>query len=117
MITADRRYHGIKGYTRCLAAPGSVEACAGTPAEAWITTRQGTLRSSGGQCLTVINGKPALGACRPIKSQRWRYTLEGNLISRFDSQCLSAAGPETGSQNLEMQPCGHNLPNQIWSLP
>jgi alpha-galactosidase len=117
MITAARQLYSIDGYARCLAAPGRVEACAGTASESWIVTPDGSLRSSGGECLAVAKGRLALEACRPVKSQHWRYTLKGNLISGAGKKCLSAAGPETGSQTLEIQPCGHNQPNQIWSLP
>lgn len=117
MITADERHRGIEGYTRCLAEPGGVEPCAGAGGESWTVTPEGALRSSDGECLTVANRKPVLETCRSVKSQHWRYALKGNLISGGDSQCLSAAGPETGPQPLEMQRCGHNLPNQIWSLP
>lgn len=117
MITADEKHRGMEGYPRCLAEPGSVEACAGTAGESWTVTPESALRSSDGECLAVANGKPVLEACRSVKSQRWRYTLKGNLISGGNHQCLSAAGPVMGPHALEMQRCGHNLPNQIWSLP
>jgi alpha-galactosidase len=117
MINAEEHHRGVKRYARCLAAPGSVTACAGTAAEKWTVTPRGELQSSGGECLAVASSKPALETCRSMKSQRWRYTLKGNLISGANHQCLSAEGPETTPQTLEMQPCGHNLPSQIWSLP
>jgi alpha-galactosidase len=111
------RPRSINGYARCLASPGSLESCIGTAAERWTVTPNGALRSSGGECLALAKGKPVLEACRPAKSQRWRYTLKGNLINDTGHHCLTAAGAETGSQTLLMQPCGHNLLNQIWSLP
>ena len=119
MISAmrRRRHFNLASYTRCLTAPGSVEGCTGTAAEKWTVTSSGALQSSGDRCLAVAKGKPVLEACRPESAQHWHYTLKGNLISGPDHQCLSAAGPESGSQGLEMQPCGRNLPNQIWSLP
>jgi alpha-galactosidase len=117
MITAAERHHSIVGYTRCLAAPGRVEACAGTASERWTVIPDGSLHSASGECLAVAKGKPQLEACRAVKFQHWRYTLKGNLISSAGHKCLSAAGPETGPQTLVMQPCGHNLPNQVWSLP
>ena len=117
MITANEHHRGFEGYTRCLAAPGSVGACAGTANESWAVRADGSLCSSGGECLALANGKPVLEACRPAKSQKWRYTLNGNLINDASHKCLSAAGPEATPQTLKMQPCGHNLPNQIWSLP
>lgn len=118
IITANTRHHrGIEGYTRCLAAPGSVEACTGTATEKWTVTSGGALRSSGGRCLAVVKGKPTMEACRLGRAQHWRYTLMGNLISAASHQCLSATGPDSEPQSLQMQPCGHNPPNQIWSLP
>jgi alpha-galactosidase len=117
MITAAPRHRGIKGYARCLAAPGSVRACAGTPAESWTLTPRGALRTQGGECLAVAKGKPVLMVCRSKRNQRWRYTLKGNLINDGHHQCLTAAGPESSPQSLAMQPCGPNLPTQIWSLP
>ncbi len=111
------RKHSIDGYGRCLASPGSVGTCVGTAGETWTVTPSGALRSSGGECLAVINGKPGLEACRVEKAQYWRYTQKGNLINRADHQCLGAAGAASKPQSLEMQPCGHSLTNQIWSLP
>jgi alpha-galactosidase len=117
IVTANvRHHHSIDGYTRCMAASGRVEACAGTAAERWTVTSSGALRS-GDRCLAAAKGKPAMEACRPAIAQHWRYTLKGNLISAREHQCLSAVGPEGAPQSLQMQPCGHNMPNQIWSLP
>lgn len=117
MILPKAHDRTIAGYTRCLSASGSVEACTGAPAEKWTVTRRGVLRSSGGRCLAVAEGKPVMESCRPTKAQHWKYSLKGNLISAFNNQCLSAAGPEGMPENLKMRTCGHNLPNQIWSLP
>ncbi len=117
MITPGRHHRGLASYSRCLAAPGTVTSCSGAAGERWTFSRGGALRSSGGLCLGVVEGKPVMQACRPMGTQRWRYTLKGNLISAAGRQCLSAAGPEGDSQKLQMQPCGPNLPNQIWSLP
>jgi alpha-galactosidase len=145
MITSARRHRSIEGYARCLASPGvglhtnelaakpqpgrnwierviaemgsSVAACAGTEAEQWLVTEDGSLRSSGGKCLAVVNDKPVMQACRAESAQHWRYTLKGNLVNNGNLQCLTAAGPESAPQGLEMQVCGHNLATQIWSLP
>jgi alpha-galactosidase len=117
MTSADRHERSIEGYTRCLAAAGSVEDCNGTAGENWTVTSKGVLRSAGGLCMGVIDGKPLLQACHRAKTQHWRYTLEGNLINATDHQCLSAAGQVSSAQSLQLQPCGHNQPNQIWSLP
>ena len=113
----DRYHHDIDSYSRCLAAPGQVEACSGTRGEIWVVTSSGALRSLGGRCLAVANGKPVMEACRAMSAQRWRYTLKGNLKSAHDHQCLSAAGPANDPQSLAIEPCGHNQQNQIWSLP
>lgn len=117
MISATRRQHSIDGYTRCLAAPGTVEPCAGTDLERWAVTPEGALQSSGGECLAVVNGKPVMQACRSVSAQQWRYTLKGNLVNNGSLQCLTAAGPESQPQSIEMQVCGHNVATQIWSLP
>ncbi|HKT11470.1 MAG TPA: ricin-type beta-trefoil lectin domain protein [Terriglobia bacterium] len=117
MITATRRQRSIDGYTRCLAAPGTVEPCAGTDAERWTVAPEGTLQSSGGECLAVANGQPAMQACSSVSAQHWRYTLKGDLVNNGNLQCLTAAGPESKPQSLEMQVCGDNMATQIWSLP
>ena len=112
----DRHHRTLHHYSRCLAAPGKVKLCQGTPDEKWVVTSKGALRSQGGRCLGVKHGKPVMEACRTARALRWRYTLKGNLVSLRDHQCLSAAGLGPAGKLL-MQPCGHNLPAQIWSLP
>ena len=116
-MIATGQHRDIESYSRCLATPGRVGACAGTPAETWTVTASGALMSAEGLCLAVAEGKPVMQACAPGSAQRWHYTLAGNLISAQDHQCLSASGPDTEVQGLNLQPCGHNQPNQIWSLP
>ena len=104
--------HLHQSYTRCLTAPGSVEACNGSAAENWTVTPDSALQSNG-KCLTAITGKVSLAACRSNAAQRWRYTLAGNLVSRSSHLCL------TGSDNgaLKLSACEHNLATQIWSIP
>ena len=104
--------HDAESYTRCMAAPGSVETCSGTAAEAWTVTRDGALES-GGECLTATGKKAMARPCRSAADQHWDYTLAGNLINRSSHLCLT--GSET--EGLILQACGHNLPTQIWSLP
>ncbi|MBW4052698.1 MAG: hypothetical protein HIU85_14785, partial [Proteobacteria bacterium] len=99
-------------YTRCLAAPGSVEQCAGTPAELWRIMPSGALRSAG-ECLTQKGAGAALARCRSTADQRWRYTLSGNLVNRASRLCLT--GLRKGG--LAVKACGHNLASQIWTLP
>jgi alpha-galactosidase len=107
--------HGFDHYTRCLSNSGSVEACEGIPAETWTFTAGHALRSAG-NCLAVAAGKPVMQSCSSSKAQQWNYTLSGNLVSA-DQQCLTSSGSETARQNLELEACGHNRPDQIWSLP
>lgn len=115
-LTANTKEHdhGFEGYTRCLSASGSTEACAGTAAETWTVTRDGALQS-GGRCLTAVNGKPAMQPCGNSKAQQWNYTLAGNLIDA-DHQCLTGSFDASG-KGLRLDGCGHNRPDQIWSLP
>ncbi|MEO6910361.1 MAG: ricin-type beta-trefoil lectin domain protein [Edaphobacter sp.] len=116
LMTVSGKQHDVNSYSRCLAASGSVESCAGTPAEAWTVTADGALKS-GARCLAVAEGKLVMQQCSSSTAQRWKYTLVGNLIHAGNSECLSASAPNSGSQSLSVQACGHNLPNQIWSLP
>ena len=102
----------VADYTRCLAAPGRAEPCAGTASETWRITSDGALQS-GQECLTQSRGRAALAKCRSTDTQRWRYTLPGNLINRASDLCLTA--PTSGE--LTVQACGHNLASQIWALP
>lgn len=99
-------------YTRCLAAPGKVESCAGGEGEAWTVTAAGALQN-GGKCLAANGKSVTMKACASSVDQRWRYTLAGNLISRGRQLCLT--GNE--GQGLTLAACGHNLAEQIWSLP
>jgi alpha-galactosidase len=101
----------IESYSRCLAALGQVGRCAGTPAETWTVSDNGTLES-GGKCLAVVGEKPAMQDCNSGSIPRWKYTLVGNLIAA-NGECLTASG----RHGLAMQACGHNRPDQIWSLP
>lgn len=112
-IFADVWQHKHAAYTRCLTAPGSVEACEGTPAERWTATQNGQLRSTTGQCLTANGSATTLAACSASKSAHWQYTLAGNLINESNHQCLT--GSDAGA--LSLAACGHNLDTQIWALP
>ena len=116
-MIAPGRHHDIPNYCLCLAAPGRVETCAGTPEESWTATANGALKSSEGRCLAVVDGKPLMQACASTGAQSWTYTLAGDLVNNEDHKCLSAAGPNGKPETLDMQACGHNRPNQIWSLP
>jgi len=110
----EKHDHGFEGYTRCLSAAGAAEACAGTAAESWTVTHDGALRS-GDRCLTAANGKTAMQSCSNAKEQQWNYTLAGNLIDA-DHQCLTG-GFGASASALRVETCGHNRPDQIWSLP
>jgi len=114
-MTAAGEHRDSEGYTRCLAAPGLVEDCAGTRAETWTMGAHGALKA-GGLCLTAADGKAIVRACTGGDAQRWLYTLDGNLRGT-SGKCLTAGASAGPSSSLSLQACGHNLPNQIWSLP
>ncbi|MGD0124915.1 MAG: ricin-type beta-trefoil lectin domain protein [Terriglobia bacterium] len=116
-MVATGRHRDIASYSLCLAAPGHVGNCAGTPEETWTVTAGGALKSAEGRCLAVVDGKPEMQACASGNAQSWTYTLAGNLVDNKDHKCLSAAGPNGKPESLDLQACGHNQPNQIWSLP
>lgn len=101
-----------ENYTRCVAAPGTLQQCVGSTEQTWQITPDGMLRS-GQECLTQIGNRATLAKCRSTDSQRWRYILLGNLINRSTHLCLT--GPTVGG--LTVQACGHNLASQIWTLP
>ncbi len=114
MVVAGE-HHDIEGYSRCLAAPGLVQDCTGTGAETWTIGAHGALKA-GGQCLTAAHGKIAMRDCTAGNAQHWIHTLAGNLVGA-DGKCFTAGSLDSLPQNLSMQLCGRNLPNQIWSLP
>lgn len=109
---ADQANPDVTGYTRCLAAPGGVEECAGTSAQTWQVTRGGALRS-GGKCLEQKGDRAILAACSSAADQAWHYDVLGKLINSASRQCLT--GPADGA--VSVGACGNNLPSQIWSLP
>ena len=116
-MVATGRQRDIASYSLCLAAPGHVGSCAGTPEETWTVTASGALKSAEGRCLAVVDGKPEMQPCAPTNAQAWDFTLAGNLVDREDHECLSAGGTGAEPDGLSVKACGHNQPNQIWSLP
>jgi alpha-galactosidase len=116
VMTTDKPKESIDGYAHCLAAAATVEDCSGTPGESWTITSGGELKSGGG-CLAFANGRPTIEACDGSERERWEYTLSGNLVNAGDNMCLTNQSAGTTGQPATMQPCGHNQPNQIWSLP
>lgn len=110
------RQRSIEDYSRCLATPGQIEACAGTAAEIWTVTRGGALQSSAG-CLASIDGKVVLHPCTGYPTQQWHYALSGNLIDASNGKCLTSGTIGGEGTGLLLQACGHNVPSQIWSLP
>lgn len=106
----------LESYTFCLAAPGQIESCTGTVAEAWVVTSSGALKSSGG-CLAAFDGKALIRQCSASPEQYWHYALSGNLINASNNQCLTSNVTDAGTRGLTLQPCGDNLLTQIWSLP
>ena len=105
----------MQGYSLCLAASGGVAGCTGSSAEAWTVRASGALESAG-RCLGIADGKPTMQPCALGKAERWKYTLLGNLVGA-GGECLSTTSPNNSPQRLTMQECGHNQPNQTWSLP
>ena len=112
ILTANEQKHdfGFEGYTRCLSSQGTAGACTGSSSETWIVGDDGTLRS-GGNCLAVADGKVTTQPCSASAGQHWTSTLAGQL-RHGPNQCLTGA-----SSGLSLQSCGHNLADQIWSLP
>ena len=110
--TDDADHPDASRYTRCLAAPGAVEPCAGTAAESWEVMSNGALRS-GGKCLAQKGGRAVLAACSSATDQAWHYDVLGKLINSASGQCLT--GSARGA--LSVAACGNNPPSQIWSLP
>ena len=112
ILTANEQKHdfGFEGYTRCLSSHGTAGACTGSSSETWLVEDDGTLRSSG-SCLAVAGGKVTMQLCSANAGQHWTWTLAGQL-RHGPHQCLTGADP-----GLALQSCGHNLADQIWSLP
>lgn len=112
VLTANEPKHefGFEGYTRCLSSQGTAGACTGSSSETWVAGDDGTLRSEG-RCLAVTNGKAIMQPCSANAGQRWTWTLAGQL-RHGPHQCLTGA-----DSGLTLEPCGHNLADQIWSLP
>lgn len=115
-MIATGKHHDIESYSRCLTALGRVGVCTGVPAETWTVTASGVLKSAG-RCLAVADGEPVMQSCSADRAGHWNYNLAGNLVSTADGKCLTATGPDSNPQSLMMEVCGHNQPNQIWSLP
>ena len=114
-MIVNGKNHDIPTYSRCLSSSGQVHSCQGTPEEVWTVTKGGSLESSG-KCLAVQNGKPVMQACNSNSTQHWNYNLLGNVISS-DHKCLTGSTLNNNSQGASIAACGHNQPDQIWSLP
>ena len=112
LADANRANPDLTRYTRCLAAPGVTEECAGTAAETWQIAGDGALRS-GGKCLQESGDRAVLAACSSEADQAWQYDLRGQLVNSASRLCLT--GSTQGA--LSVKACGNNLPSQIWSLP
>ena len=112
VLTANEEKHdfGFEGYTRCLSSEATAAACTGSSSETWVVGDDGTLRS-GGRCLAEANGEVVMQPCSASAGQQWTWTLAGQLRRR-PHQCLTGAG-----SGLRLDSCGHNLADQIWSLP
>jgi alpha-galactosidase len=112
ILTANEQKHefGFEGYTRCLSSQGTAGACTGSSSETWVVGDDGTLGSRG-SCLAVADAKVIMQPCSASTGQHWTWTRAGQL-RHGPHQCLTGAG-----SGLTLQSCGHNLADQIWSLP
>jgi alpha-galactosidase len=112
VLTVNQEGHdfGVAGYSRCLFSAGNVISCTGSPAERWTVLPDGSLHS-GGRCLGIADGKPVMQPCSANAAQHWSYRLAGELMNSAH-QCLTGA-----ASGITLEPCGHNRPDQIWSLP
>jgi alpha-galactosidase len=108
--------HDIDSYSRCLSAKGEVGHCSGAPDEIWTVSPNGLLKSST-RCLAGMDSGPVLQPCTDTRRQHWAYTLSGNLINAANNECLSTAIVHDEPTSLTISVCGHNQPNQVWSLP
>jgi alpha-galactosidase len=115
MIVNSSR-HDIDSYSRCLASDGTVGHCSGAPAEIWTVSADGSLKSAG-RCLASTARGSTLQRCSGAPAQHWRYALSGNLINGADKKCLSISLVNGEPASLTVSVCGHNQPNQVWSLP
>lgn len=112
ILTENEQKHdfGFEGYTRCLSSQGTATACTGSSSETWVVGTAGSLRS-GDSCLAVASGKAIMQKCSANPAQHWTWTQAGQL-RQGPNQCLTGA-----HSGLTLQPCGHNLVDQVWSLP
>jgi alpha-galactosidase len=108
----DETHPPASRYTRCLAAPGKVAQCTGSPADSWEVMSNGALRS-GGKCLAQKSGRAVVAACDSTADQAWHYDLPGRIINSASHQCLTGS---TGGA-LSVEACGDNPATQIWALP
>jgi alpha-galactosidase len=115
-MIATHSQHDIDSYSLCLSASGSVGSCQGASDERWVVTARGAL-TSGGLCLSADKSAVVMQPCRGVNAQYWKYNLSGNLINAADDKCLSAGNINGKPRSLSVAACGHNLPDQIWSLP
>jgi alpha-galactosidase len=120
------------GEGTCLTTPGGAttsgtavvsSACDGSTAQYWTAPGDGTMRLAG-RCLDVFNSggagaKLVLFNCTGNSNQQWSYALNGNLISGLPSKlCAGVRGATTANDTpVELQSCGHNSANQVWTLP
>jgi alpha-galactosidase len=108
--------HDIDSYSRCLSGAGSVGSCKNAQDQSWTVAADGAL-ISGGQCLSMENSAVIMRPCTGTREQRWKYNLSGNLINAANDRCLTATDMSGKPQGVSVAACGHNQPDQIWSLP
>lgn len=108
--------HKIDSYSRCLSASGYVGGCKNDENESWTVAGDGAL-ISGARCMSLKDSLAVTLPCTGSRGQRWNYDLYGNLVNAENGQCLTAADMSGKPQSLRVAACGHNQPDQIWSLP
>lgn len=118
IMTVPSQKQKLNTYAQCLSSSGQVEVCTAGRDQAWTVSPLGQLIDQNGLCLEDFNGQIVQAQCMPNWwREQWTYTQAGNLINRVDHRCLSAAVTNGLPSTLEIEACGYNLANQIWSLP
>lgn len=93
--------------------------CAGNIAQAWATTGDGRITSSG-KCLDVAFSGTAAGTavqlfdCNGNTGQQWQTRPDGTVVNPASGRCLTSAGTANGAV-FTIQDCSA-APLQIWRM-
>ncbi|GAB5591308.1 hypothetical protein Unana1_06208 [Umbelopsis nana] len=95
---------GMVSSTNCSAADGQF----------WSISPHGTisLPFAGSECLTVKGSTVISQKCSSAPHQIWSYGIDGYLINKATSQCLT----ETGNK-ITIAKCGDELDSQVFAIP